>query len=301
MTTTTCRILVALDGSPASEAALSEVERMSEGGASVHLLHVLPMLPLSVDSTSAGVMAGHDHALAYLGGLRERLPDLRGLDLIRTGDPADAILQVALEFNIDLIAMGTHVRSGVAKWLMGSVAETVLRGSQLPILLSQPGILPAHKTLRRILVPLDGSEESLMILPIVKRIAFRTSAEIVFLHVSERPPAPHPRAGSPAGIGASEDPREKILKLADLLEKSDLSFWQTVAQGDVVEEIGTHAKTLDVDLIAMCTQGSRDLERTIVGSAAMEVLGRSDRAVLLQRPVAAGVAPRAWKLHESRG
>ena len=141
---------------------------------------------MSVDATSAGVMAGHDQALSYLGGLRERLPDVRGLDLIRTGDPADAILQVALEFNIDLIAMGTQVRSGVAKRFMGSVAETVLRGSQLPVLLSRPGIFPAHKTLRRILVPLDGSEESLMILPIVKIMAIRTAAEIVFLHVSDR-------------------------------------------------------------------------------------------------------------------
>ena len=295
----TCRILVALDGSPESEAALSEVERMAVGGTSVHFLHVVPMLPLSVDATSAGVMAGHDHALSYLGGLRERLPDVRGLDLIRTGDPADAILQVALEFNIDLIAMGTQVRSGVAKRFMGSVAETVLRGSQLPVLMSRPGIFPAHKTLRRILVPLDGSEESLMILPIVKIMAIRTSAEIVFLHVSESAIAPLPHPRFPAEVGASEDPREKILKLADALEKSDLTFWQTVAQGDVVEEIVTHAETLDVDLIAMSTQGSGDMES--VGSAATKVMERSDRAVLLQRPVVAAIAPRAWKFYESRG
>ena len=297
----TCRILVALDGSPASEAALSEVERMAVGGTSVHFLHVVPMLPLSVDATSAGVMAGHDRALFYLGGLRERLPDVRGLDLIRTGDPADAILQVALEFNIDLIAMGTHVRSGVAKGFMGSAAETVLRGSQLPVLMSRPGIFSAHQALRRILVPLDGSEESLMILPIVKSIAIRTAAEIVFLHVSEHALAPLAQSRFPAEIGASEDPRGKILKLADLLEKSDLTFWQTVAQGDVVEEILSHAETLDVDLIAMSTQGSKDLERTIVGSAAMDVLERSDRAVLLQRPVAHPSDPRAWKFHENRG
>ena len=184
---------------------------------------------------------------------------------------------------------------------MGSVAETVLRGSQLPILMRRPGIFPAHKILRRILVPLDGSEESLMILPIVKSMAIRTAAEIVFLHVSERALAPLPQSRFPAEIGAAEDPREKILKLADLLEKSDLTFWQTVAHGDVVEEIVTHAETLEVDLIAMSTEGSRDLERTMVGSAAMKVLGRSDRAVLLQRPVANTAASRAWKFHESQG
>src|SRR6185503_12157230 len=146
----TFRILVALDGSPASEAALGEVERMALGGASVHFLHVVPMLPLRIDATSAGVMAGHDQALSYLGGLREKLPDVRGLDLIRTGDPADAILQVALEFNIDLIAMGTQVRSEAANWFLGSVAETVVRGAQLPVLLSRSGSVPAPHALRRI-------------------------------------------------------------------------------------------------------------------------------------------------------
>src|SRR5688500_16939248 len=136
----TYRILVALDGSPASEAALGEVERIALGGAGVHFLHVVPMLPLSVNATSAGVMAGHDHALAYLGGLRERLPEVRGLDLIRTGDPADAILQAALEFDINLIAMGTKVPTG---GFLGSVAERVVRGAQIPVLLSRPGNVPA--------------------------------------------------------------------------------------------------------------------------------------------------------------
>src|SRR6185295_6900261 len=128
----TCRILLALDGSAASEAALDEVERISTGGASVHFLHVVPMLPSSVDATSASVMAGHDRALSYLGELRERLPEVRGLDLIRTGDPAEAILQAAREFNIDLVAMGTYVRRDKAKTFLGSVAEGVLRQAGHP-------------------------------------------------------------------------------------------------------------------------------------------------------------------------
>src|SRR5258706_15961285 len=100
------RILVAIDGSAASEAALGEVGRIADGGAEVHLLHVVPTLPFQVNATSAGVMAGHDQALTYLGELRARVPGLNGLDLIRTGDPADTILQVAQETRVDLIAMG---------------------------------------------------------------------------------------------------------------------------------------------------------------------------------------------------
>lgn len=293
--TMTCRILVALDGTAASEVALSEVERIASGGASVHFLHVVPMLPLSVDATSAGVMAGHDRALSYLGKLRERLPEVRGLDLIRAGEPAEAILQVALEFNIDLIAMGTRVRTDVAKWFLGSVAEAVVRQTRLPVLLRRPGMLPAQPMLRRILVPLDESEEGLSILPVVKGLALRTGAEVVFLHVSECIQARIPPRGVARGTSASVDPKEKLLRLAAKLEKSDVVFWQTIAEGDAVEEILIHAETLDADLIALTTQASGGIENTIVGRAAMAVLGRTDRAVLLQRPVVHTPVPNLWK------
>lgn len=263
----TCRILVALDGSAAAEAALDEVERIAAGGAGVHFLHVVPMLPLTLNATSAGVMAGHDQALAYLGDLRGRLPDVRGLNLIRTGNPAEAILQAALEFNIDLIAMGTHVRSGMAKWLLGSVAETVLRRSQLPVLLWRPGMVRVRTPFRRILVPLDGTEESRTILATVKRLGLQTGAEVVFLHVADRALTPLVAAGGC-------DPREKFLRIADRLKKSDLVIWQTTADGDPVEAILEHATSLDSDLIAMTTQVGQDREGTLAGDVALAVMAR---------------------------
>ncbi len=291
----TYRILVALDGSPASEAVLKEVEQIAVGGTSVHLLHVVPFLPLSVSARSAGVMACYDQALSYLGAVRERLPDMRGLDLIRAGDPADAILQSALEFDINLIAMGTHARAGLTRWLLGSAAETVIRKAQLPVLLRGADSVPNPRSLRRILVPLDGSEDSLTILPTVKNLALRIGAEVVFLHVSENALVPPPPPGTREGAGKSEDPKEKILRLADRFEKSDLVFWQTIAEGDPVEEILQHAKTLDADLIAMTTQAVKESQRTTIGSVAMAVLGRTDRAVLLQKPVVHQAVPPAWK------
>jgi nucleotide-binding universal stress UspA family protein len=290
----TFRILVALDGSPASEAALGEIERIALGGASVHFLHVVPMLPLRVDATSAGVRAVHDQALSYLGMLREQLPDVRGLDLIRTGDPADAILQAALEFNIDLIAMGASGQTGAAKRRLGSVAETVERGSQLPVLLIRPGIVRTHQGLRRILVPLDASEDSLTILPTIMNMAIRAEAEVVFLHVSRHALSPLPQARSQPELAASEHPMKKLLGLTDRLANSGLDFWQLVAQGDVIEEIVSHAETLEVDMIAMSTSVSKGKESAIVGNAAMAVLERSDRAVLLQRPVVHTPAPKGW-------
>jgi nucleotide-binding universal stress UspA family protein len=278
--TMTFRILVALDGSGAAEAALGEVERIAGGAAGVHFINVVPMLPRTVDATSAGVLAGHDRALSYLSGLRERLPDIRGLDLIRTGDPAEAILQASTEFDIHLIAMGTSARPP------GGVAEDVLLQARVPVLLKRPGSPPAHPVLRRILVPLDGSVESLSILSTVQTLAIRTGAELVFLHVRERTLSSSEALPDAQG---SKDPKENLLALADRLEKSDVEFWQTVASGDVVGEILDHAKSLDVDLIALC------MEKTIPGSVARSIVEGTDRPVLLQRPMLQPGVSKVWK------
>jgi len=291
----TCRILVALDGSEISEAILGDVERVATGGASVHFLYVVPKLPPNVDATSEGLLAGHHRALSYLGGLREKFPDVRGLDLIRAGDHAEIILQVGREFDIDVIAIGTDVRSGLAKELLGTVAETVIRQAVCPVLLNRPGRDPVHRTLRRILVPLDGSVESLAILPAVKDMAHRTRAEVVFLQLPEQALAPSSRSEGSAAVRIQADPKERLLSLTDTLAKSDLVYWQTVGGGDAVEEIIEHGKTLEADVIAMSTQAGGDLDATLVGGVAMAVVGRTDRAVLLQRPFLRPVVPALWR------
>jgi len=291
----TCRILVALDGTETAEAVLGDVERVATGGASVHFLYVVPQLPMNVNVTSAGVLAGHDRTLSYLSGLREKFPDIRGLDVIRAGDVAEVILQVGREFDIDVIAFGTDVRSGLAKDLLGSVAEKVVRQAVCPVLLTRPGRDPIHRTLRRILVPLDGSAESLAILPAVKTLALRTRAEVVFLQLSEQALAPSPRSDGSAAVRIHADPKERLLSLTHTLARSDLVYWQTVGSGDAVEEILEHGKTLEADLIAMSTQAGGDLDTTLVGGVAMAIVGRTDRAVLLQRPILRPVVPRLWR------
>ena len=50
------------------------------------------------------------------------------------GDPADEILQLAVEHQIDLIVIGTHGRTGLSRWILGSVTETILRRSPCPVL-----------------------------------------------------------------------------------------------------------------------------------------------------------------------
>lgn len=280
----TLRILVPLDGSAGAEAALAEADRVAVGTADVHFLHVIPSLPLTLENSSAAVLKLHEQALSYLEEIRRRFPEMGGLDLIRSGGPADAILQVVLELNIDLIVLCAHARTGLARWLLGSVAETVVRQARLPVLVTRPGVPAPRAVLRRILVPLDGTEESFAVLTAVKRLALRTGAEVVLLHVDEKAPAPVALRSGPLPEGLAEDPEHRILTVADRLGQSDLVFWQTIAEGDAVEEILRNARELEADLIAMSTHARVGRDRVAFGSVARAVLGRSDRAVLLQRP-----------------
>jgi nucleotide-binding universal stress UspA family protein len=134
------RILVPLDGSDVAEAILSQMEELaSKIGAEVILLEIL---------SEAGVLPTTAHqeyneAKQYLDAIAHRLESkgIKTSATIRYGEPAEEIVDYARTNDVGLIAMSTHGRSGVGRWVFGSVAEKVLRGTALPILLVRaPGV-----------------------------------------------------------------------------------------------------------------------------------------------------------------
>ena len=130
------KILVALDGSEIAEQILPHVKTLDGNGSEVHLLrvamaHTVP----GVDPTEAQVEAVKE-AEDYLKGVEDHLRK-KGLKVeahVRYGHPAEEILDHTEHWDFDLIAMTTHGRSGVGRWLLGSVAEKVVRSSPVPVL-----------------------------------------------------------------------------------------------------------------------------------------------------------------------
>ncbi len=132
------RILVPLDGSECAENILPKVEKLAtELKARICLLrvayaHTFP----GVDPTDAEVKVVRE-AEGYVGKIQERLK-AEGFDVdwhVRYGDEAEEILDHIGQKEVDLVAMSTHGRSGVKRFLLGSVAEKVLRHSPKPIFL----------------------------------------------------------------------------------------------------------------------------------------------------------------------
>ena len=140
------RILTPLDGSETGEAALHDAEAVAlKTGASIVLLHVIPE-PHAVEARWLGpelndfVKAMHDAGRKYLDKTEKRLA-ARGIDVavrIAAGDPAETIIDAAKKEKVDLIAISTHGRSGIPRWVLGSVADKILHESKLPMWLVRP-------------------------------------------------------------------------------------------------------------------------------------------------------------------
>lgn len=143
------KIVVPLDGSKWSESAIPRaVEIARVHNAELILLHVYqsPSGSYSADWALAGQQQIADQSFAQL---REQLVSLRNLlrheginvreQIIHSGSPAQAICDFAeSEEGINLIVMSTHGRTGLSRWLVGSVAQKVMKNTRCPVTLVQP-------------------------------------------------------------------------------------------------------------------------------------------------------------------
>ncbi len=137
-------VLVAVDFSLCSEAALREGRRLSLAfNASLHLLHVVdePLHETWTHFAPAAELV--DMLKAYEARAQARLESLVAPDDIvsgrvviatRWGNPSDEILRYAAEHRVDLIVCGVHGRVGLERAMLGSVSERVVRLAGTPVL-----------------------------------------------------------------------------------------------------------------------------------------------------------------------
>ena len=278
-------VLVPLDGSAAAEAVLPYVELLvSRTGARVHLLTVIRE---EKEASAEG------EASAYLEG---KAGDLRSRSLscateVVAGDEAQTILAQAEAKAADLIAMSTHGRSGLMRWVLGSVATKVLHGASHPILLvrATEGERPPA-AIDRILVPMDGSQLSLSVLPYVEEMASALGASLV-LYNAVPPLDVYPAAAvSEARVGGVIDDllaqaQSFLGQVAKEVEqRTEIKTQSVVTVGFPVDEISRVAREVNAGLIAMATHGRSGVGRWVMGSVADGTVRRSSLPCLLVRP-----------------
>lgn len=135
-------IVVPLDGSPLAEMALSPAMNVATGGAPVILVRIVsPPEPVAEGLVMHGAPSAEQRGMVHQQAQEEAQAYLQkvaaGLSgaevttetVVHAGDVADAIIDFAAAHNAGLIVMSSHGRSGISRWLHGSVAEKVLRGA----------------------------------------------------------------------------------------------------------------------------------------------------------------------------
>lgn len=281
------RILVPTDCSPLSDRILTQVRRLLvRQDSEVVLLHVVE--PKADVPAAELVQNAKDHLL----GVRDDLVAAGAtatVEIVPAGPDgaAGTIVDEAARRGASLVAMSTHGRSGVARWVRGSVAERVVRASTTPVLLANPRALtdePTELRFERILVPLDGSELSLGVLPHVEQLARLYGSEVVLLQVEWAAgggtlyhPAEVTMIRRPAEIEALLEPHR------DRLEKAGIKARCLAAYGPEAVEIVEAAEREQASLVAMSTHGRSGFGRWVFGSVAEQVIRHCTRPLLVRR------------------
>jgi nucleotide-binding universal stress UspA family protein len=274
------RVLVPLDGSQLAEAILPVLGADGHPWGSEVLL-VRSLTPESPAGPSAEREAG-----AYLAA-QAHLLERAGLRVrceVWHGDPSQTIVNAADRGLVDLIAMTTHGWRGLDRLRFGSVAESVVRKTRVPALLVRGQLRwPADRS-PRILVPLDGSEQSAAILALVAKLRRRLHAAVELLHVLEAlPPAASPDvplslADASPGRPAARDYLERV---AARFDGESPEVARVVLEGPAARVIARRIVDSRADLVAMTTHGRSGVARLLVGSVAEQVLRTADVPVLL--------------------
>lgn len=294
------RLLVALDGSTTAEQVLPYVRTFARGlNLPVELFAVIDARALltSVDKARGLdrlVREGKRKAENYLFRLAKQLPGIAVKYEVEEGDAAAAIVDKAGQKESTLIAITTHGRSGLQRWLLGSVAEKVLRASKNPLLLVRAtgdGVTEGEAKLTNIMVPLDGSPMAEQVLPAVTKTAKKLGSEIFLLRVYRNPFSPFISGGGIYAANVAEvmnDIRAEArtyleAQMASLQEQGIEAVSYLLQEGEAADEIVAVVRNHPECLIAMSSHGRSGLERWALGSVAETVVRHANNPVLILR------------------
>jgi nucleotide-binding universal stress UspA family protein len=281
MTSTFYVFLVALDGSKMDTVLLDFVaERARRHASKVIVAH-------AVDHAAANRAYGaevpinvglllqelDDECGALLARAAQQLDDM-GVDSVETvrldGSPAESLTRYIATHPVDAIIMGTQGRTGLEKFMLGSVAESVLRLGHVPVFTinATAGVDSCGMPLRRILVGVDDTNVSQRALDTAILLAKEDHAQVRVCHVRE------------AGHNQS------LLETAECRALAQhYPLTQSVRFGKPAEQILAEALQWNADVIVVGTHARRGLHHALFGSVAEDIIRQAKAPVLALPPL----------------
>jgi len=187
--------------------------------------------------------------------------------MVMEGDVARCLLETAVSEHVDLIVMGTHGRSGMSRWLLGSVTEKVLHHADCPVL-----AVRGQASLNRILVLADSDLLSSQALDPGFAVAGALHARLDLL------------AAAAEAVGSLEEAfRQEESYLEDLRERYHLDqpLQTAVRQGKPEDVIAVYSQEQATDLIVLAGHKRSGLKKWLSGSLFEKVLHKTNCSLLV--------------------
>ena len=297
------RMLIPLDGSKLAENVLPYARALARAlDLRIELLSVVDTMDFA-KTTHAGHVRDFDPIIEaavregeqYLENVARSFTGMTVDNcVVEQGQADQIIVEKAARDKETLIGMATRGRSGIHRWLMGSVAEKVLRGATNPLLLvrgDEEGKSEGVATLKSIIVPLDGSKLAEIALPRAVDLAKKLGLEIVLTRAYQIPLSTYGVADAAyipnqdAFLTAVREEADAYLeaKVNEVRGNGIEKVSSILLVGSGADEIIDLARTTPDNLIAMCTHGRSGVKRWALGSVTEKVVRHSGDPVLVVR------------------
>jgi nucleotide-binding universal stress UspA family protein len=293
------RMLIPLDGSNVAEQVLPYARFVAKAlTIPVELLGIVDPVPLAdfsevwqgpdVDRLVAEEMTG---TTRYLETTARSFEGGQVKCSVLRGTPEEVIIEQAAGDEKTLIVMATHGRSGIQRWLLGSVADKVLHGATNHLLLvraSDTGRTDGEAILKTVIVPLDGSSLAEKALSCVEDLAKKMKLEIVLMRAYALPPA---FSADEYGTYTDElvtqleaEARDYLAeKVKEMKGKGFGNVSSVLNLGYGAQDIIALARKTPDNFIAMSTHGRSGMRRWMLGSVTERVVRHSGDPVLIIR------------------
>ncbi len=210
---------------------------------------------------------------------------------VRTGDPAEEVIDLVEHQTNPMLVLASHARSGVGRAILGSVAFSIVHRVNCPVLIlptsSRETPIPVMPERGTILIPLDGSFASESVLRRPLQVLGDPDYALHLLFVVT-PVTDVEGTPIDAFIGPKEEWASDYLQtVAERLTREGHMVTWSVKLGEVPDEITEVAREIDADVIAMTTHGRRGIGRMLFGSVTERIAHESNLPLLLIHPDAA--------------
>ncbi len=298
------KILVPLDGSKMAEKVLPYARYLAgKFEVPVELLAVVDIAEVASHMTSEKARfldtIIDDAVRRHTSYLESVTTTFAGSDVrcsVEKGKAEDTIIEKAATDKAMLITMATHGRSGLNRFLLGSVAEKVLRGMVNPLLLiraTEAAKSEGEAMLKAIIVPLDGSDLAEGVLPLAAGMAKKLDLEIELFRTYH---IPYNVYGGEEGFyagnyeemlaGVRDEAAQYLDKKAAELKNLGVAKVTCVTkEGLAADEIILLGQKTPDNLIAMSSHGRSGVKRWVLGSVAEAVVRHCGDPVLITRPL----------------